>query len=102
MVADGDTNAAIGDALGLSESTVKTHVQRMYQMWGVSSRGALVKAMQEAGVLSCPACHRATASRAAKNAAMGALLTTVAAALRVVAKGLDTYASHTTKGGGRG
>ena len=41
----------IGDELGISRDTVKTHVKRIYQKLGVSSRGSAVARGRELGML---------------------------------------------------
>ena len=42
MIADGASIPAIAKQLFLAPSTVKTHVQRLYEKLGVSDRGAAV------------------------------------------------------------
>jgi DNA-binding NarL/FixJ family response regulator len=42
LLADGLTNAQIARRLGLSEGTVRTHLQHLYRRMGVSSRTAAV------------------------------------------------------------
>lgn len=42
MLADGDTTPSIAERLGLSESTVRTHVENMRTKLGVPTRAALV------------------------------------------------------------
>jgi DNA-binding NarL/FixJ family response regulator len=52
LLADGDNAAAIGGKLYMSESTVKSHIARIYQKLGASNRAqALVTAMR-IGLLS--------------------------------------------------
>ncbi|MCZ7588781.1 MAG: LuxR C-terminal-related transcriptional regulator [Gaiella sp.] len=45
------TLAAIGDRLGSSRSTVKTHVAHIYAKLAVTSRGAAVERARELGLL---------------------------------------------------
>lgn len=42
LVADGETNATAAKALGLSEATVRTHVDKMRSKLGAGTRAALV------------------------------------------------------------
>ncbi|MAE94415.1 MAG: hypothetical protein CL910_07130 [Deltaproteobacteria bacterium] len=42
LLAEGEDTAAVSDRLGLSESTVRTHVERMLHKLGASNRAALV------------------------------------------------------------
>ena len=42
LIADGATSAAAADALGLSESTVRTHVEKMLTKLDAGNRAALV------------------------------------------------------------
>jgi len=42
LVADGATNRAIGDVLGISAWTVSAHVRRIFAKLGVSSRAQMV------------------------------------------------------------
>lgn len=51
LVADGLTNAAIADALHLSQATVKSHLVHLYTKLGVGSRTAAVAAARERGVI---------------------------------------------------
>jgi len=52
LLADGSNAAAIGQQLYMSESTVKSHIARIYQKLGASNRAqALVTAMR-IGLLS--------------------------------------------------
>jgi DNA-binding NarL/FixJ family response regulator len=54
LVARGETNAAIGRALFISEATVKTHLLRAFSKLGVSDRTAAVTRAIELGVLPAP------------------------------------------------
>ena len=45
------TLAAIGDHLGVSRPTVKTHVQHIYKKLGVTSRAEAVESAESAGLL---------------------------------------------------
>jgi DNA-binding NarL/FixJ family response regulator len=51
MVARGATNRAIGEALHISEATVKTHLIHIFGKLNVSDRTAAVTAAQERGML---------------------------------------------------
>lgn len=51
-VASGNTNAAIGAELHISQATVKTHLLHIYDKLGVSDRAAAVATGYETGVLS--------------------------------------------------
>jgi DNA-binding CsgD family transcriptional regulator len=42
LIAAGETSASAADVLGLSESTVRTHVEKMLTKLDVSNRAALV------------------------------------------------------------
>ena len=42
LLAEGETTPAVAARLGLSESTVRTHAERMREKLGVSTRGGLV------------------------------------------------------------
>lgn len=47
-VSDGLTNRQIGTAMGISESTVKTHIRKIFEKTGTRDRaGALICAMRE-------------------------------------------------------
>lgn len=48
----GKTNAAIGQALGLSSETAKTHLSRIRQKLGAPTRAALVAAALRAGLVA--------------------------------------------------
>lgn len=54
LVGRGQSNAEIGRALLISESTVKTHLIRMFGKLGVSDRTAAVTVAMERGVLPAP------------------------------------------------
>lgn len=45
LAADGATNAEIGERLGMSEWTVKTHMQAIRQATGFTDRAALAVAL---------------------------------------------------------
>lgn len=47
FVRDGHTNYSIGRALGISEGTVRTHLQNIYALLGVSSRTAAVIELEQ-------------------------------------------------------
>ncbi len=47
LVRDGHTNYSIGRALGISEGTVRTHLQNIYALLGVSSRTAAVMELEQ-------------------------------------------------------
>lgn len=51
LLAVGDSNAEIGDTLGLSEATVKTHVGRVLDKLGVRDRVQAVIAAYESGLV---------------------------------------------------
>lgn len=51
LVAKGQTNAEIGASLHISETTVKTHLLRVFNKLGVSDRTAAVTTAMEQGVL---------------------------------------------------
>jgi DNA-binding NarL/FixJ family response regulator len=62
-LAQGKTNADIATILGITESTVKKHVQEMFEKLGVETRGAAtVRALE---VLNSPASSPSTAHRTA-------------------------------------
>lgn len=42
LVAEGFSDKGVGRRLGMSERTVETHLQRLYQRHGVHTRAALV------------------------------------------------------------
>jgi DNA-binding NarL/FixJ family response regulator len=44
---NGYTNAEIADALGLSVSTVKTHLQNIYRQLGVGTRREALRALDD-------------------------------------------------------
>jgi DNA-binding NarL/FixJ family response regulator len=50
-VAKGETNAAIGHQLHISEATVKTHLLRAFNKLGVSDRTAAVTTAMSLGLL---------------------------------------------------
>ena len=52
LVATGATNAEVGDALHISEATVKTHLLRAFHKLGVSDRTAAVTTAMKLGLLS--------------------------------------------------
>lgn len=52
MVANGLTNAAIGEALGIGEESVKTHMQKALRKLGVRDRTHAVTVCLALGVLS--------------------------------------------------
>lgn len=53
-LAQGKTNSDIASILGVTESTIKKHVQEMFEKMGVETRGAaMVRALE---LLNCP-CH---------------------------------------------
>jgi DNA-binding NarL/FixJ family response regulator len=54
LVARGLTNAAIGDALFIGESTVKTHLLRVFAKLGVDDRTRAVTTAYERGLLPPP------------------------------------------------
>ncbi|MCK0113257.1 LuxR C-terminal-related transcriptional regulator [Ornithinimicrobium sp. F0845] len=47
LVREGHTNYSIGRALGISEGTVRTHLQNIYCLLGVSSRTAAVMELEQ-------------------------------------------------------
>jgi DNA-binding NarL/FixJ family response regulator len=51
-VANGNTNAEVGERLHISEATVKTHLIHIYDKLGVSDRAAAVARAYEKGILS--------------------------------------------------
>ncbi|MCB0943437.1 MAG: response regulator transcription factor, partial [Mycobacterium sp.] len=51
MIAHGQSIPAIAEALFLAPSTVKTHVQRLYEKLGVSDRAAAVAEAMRRGLL---------------------------------------------------
>jgi DNA-binding NarL/FixJ family response regulator len=51
LVADGNTNAAVGRALFIGQATVKTHLLNVYAKLGVSDRAAAVDAAHRRGIL---------------------------------------------------
>lgn len=51
LAADGRTNAAIGRALHISATTVKTHLMRVYEKLGVSDRTSAVSQAMRRGLL---------------------------------------------------
>lgn len=51
MAADGKTNTAIGHALHISATTVKTHLMRVYEKLGVSDRTSAVSQAIRRGLL---------------------------------------------------
>jgi DNA-binding NarL/FixJ family response regulator len=51
MVADGLRNKAIGDALGVSEGTVKVHVHNIFKKLHLQNRVELVRYAQEMGLI---------------------------------------------------
>lgn len=52
LVAAGNTNATIAAELHISQATVKTHLVRIYEKYGVSDRAAAVARAFETGTLS--------------------------------------------------
>jgi ATP/maltotriose-dependent transcriptional regulator MalT len=58
LVARGQTNAEIGQALFISEATVKTHLLRAFAKLGVSGRTAAVTKAIEFGMLPAPGTTR--------------------------------------------
>ncbi len=42
LLADGETSPSMARSLGVGESTVRTHVERMRDKWGVNTRAGLV------------------------------------------------------------
>lgn len=58
-LADGATNPEIAERLGITVSTVKTHLKRVCEALGASDRHAAVQAGYRAGLLhACPTCRR--------------------------------------------
>ena len=51
MIAHGQSIPAIAESLFLAPSTVKTHVQRLYEKLGVSDRAAAVAEAMRRGLL---------------------------------------------------
>lgn len=51
LLATGASNARIGDELGLSEHTVRTHLQRLYRKLGVQDRAHAVDEGWRRGLL---------------------------------------------------
>jgi len=51
LVAEGQSNKLIGDALGLSALTVKSHLARISRKLGTGDRAELVAMVIRAGVL---------------------------------------------------
>ncbi|NKZ05666.1 response regulator [Actinomadura latina] len=54
LVAEGLTNAQIGERLYIGQATVKTHLLRIFTKLGVSDRTAAVMAAMQHGILSAP------------------------------------------------
>jgi DNA-binding NarL/FixJ family response regulator len=54
LVAEGLTNAQIGERLYIGQATVKTHLLRIFTKLGVSDRTAAVMTALEHGILSVP------------------------------------------------
>jgi DNA-binding NarL/FixJ family response regulator len=52
MIADGHSNTEIGDELGIGESTVETHVARLRQRYGLSTRTQLALLADRQGWLT--------------------------------------------------
>jgi DNA-binding NarL/FixJ family response regulator len=52
LVSTGKTNAEVGQALHISEATVKTHLLRAFNKLGVSDRTAAVTTAMSLGLLS--------------------------------------------------
>jgi len=50
-MANGYTNGRIGRDMGISEDTVKTHIQRMFRKWGIHDRALAVSIGYRTGVL---------------------------------------------------
>jgi DNA-binding NarL/FixJ family response regulator len=50
LVADGLTNAAIGEQLGISTRTVTSHLDHIYARLEINSRGALTRWIVERGL----------------------------------------------------
>jgi DNA-binding CsgD family transcriptional regulator len=95
QLAAGKTNEQIGKDMFLSESTVKTHIRRLFQAWGVTSRGRLVEAARDAGLLPCGTCRRPAEDRAA-------LAEFITEAKRVLAELSKTVCDRTAAPGGDG
>ncbi|MEO6203971.1 MAG: helix-turn-helix transcriptional regulator, partial [Mycobacteriales bacterium] len=51
LVADGQSNKQIGDALGLSALTVKSHLARIARKLGTGDRAEMVAMAMRAGVI---------------------------------------------------
>jgi len=51
LLAEGKTNRSIGDYLGLSESTIKVHVNNIYKLLNVSNRTEALNKVRELGML---------------------------------------------------
>jgi len=51
LLAIGMTNRGIGDQLGISENTVRTHVERIRRIMKASTRGEAVARARELGLL---------------------------------------------------
>lgn len=58
-LADDASNAVIAERLGVTVSTVKTHLKRLYRVLGVSDRHAAVQVgYREEFLHACPTCRR--------------------------------------------
>ena len=54
LVTDGRTNDEIGAALGIGSKTVETHLSRIFERFGISSRAELAARAVREGWLDVP------------------------------------------------
>ena len=51
MMSQGLTNQVIGEALSISEGTVKTHLHTIYQLFGARNRAQLILQASQRGLV---------------------------------------------------